>query len=521
MRIDDPLDLCAPRNLERASTVNFMMASSLTFLSRQALTPWMQDHLDQMGFESPVRYRLWCHRHGFDSSLEKPDVQLADEIACITESGENDVDIVPSHSEHRARLITQIYEGELEDAPLTDRLTRVRAQFALLADDPSATEAFHRLILHIEKYSRLLTTRFVFPDIGEVEHNTMVSRLGQLARNHRDWIRPLDVWRPENKNEMGQFRELARHFFANYDVPLCFDSVWFSGDDDEARRQQNWYKHVGGGGNLRTAPDLPCKVSKRMAHILSQIRHRRRLLPSMRRAQVQALGAEWRLAGSIAHTPLGESFANEAFWITVSHFFVHNPFLERTYVEPAVDYIQAHKYSPTRVPQPDGSTIQGPPIHPNFSIKGRSAGKLLALVDDWHQDLSDFEEVAGETWEASGIGTLDLEEVSPIESVSDGAPESERLRWRIVELGSSRLLRHEGKVMHHCVGSYARKCVTGEKSIWSLRVCVDDGDAEKHILTIAVDNKRKLVTQARGKYNMQPFDKARVRRNQEGLRHGK
>ena len=76
MRIDDPLDLCAPRNLERASTVNFMMASSLTFLSRQALTPWMQDHLDQMGFESPVRYRLWCHRHGFDSSLEKPDVQL-------------------------------------------------------------------------------------------------------------------------------------------------------------------------------------------------------------------------------------------------------------------------------------------------------------------------------------------------------------------------------------------------------------------------------------------------------------
>ena len=69
--------------------------------------------------------------------------------------------------------------------------------------------------------------------------------------------------------------------------------------------------------------------------------------------------------------------------------------------------------------------------------------------------------------------------------------------------------------MHHCVGSYARKCVTGEKSIWSLRVCVDDGDAEKHILTIAVDNKRKLVTQARGKYNMQPFDKARVRRNQE------
>jgi hypothetical protein len=336
---------------------------------------------------------------------------------------------------------------------------------------------------------------------------------------------------------MNFFRELARHLFSKYDVPPCFESVWFSGDGDDVRRQQAWYRHVGGGGNLRTAPGLPCKVSKRMAHHLSQSKFRRPLLKSMRWSQVEAFGAEWRLASTVARSQLGETFENEDFWITVIHFFINNPFLERTYVDPVVDYIQAHKYSPRRIPLPDGSVALGPPLHSNFAMKGRSAGKLLALVDDWHEDLSDEEDVVGESWDPSGIELFELEEAD--------ASTDNRLRWRIVELGSSRLLRHEGKVMHHCVGSYARRCVTGERSIWSLRVCVGDDDVEKHILTIAVDNKRKFVTQARGKYNMQPFDKARTRNNQqdadrpyvsllresarvmrtwmgqEGLRHGK
>ena len=174
----------------------------------------------------------------------------------------------------------------------------------------------------------------------------MIAGAGQLARNHRDWIRPIQAWRPTSKNEVGQFRELARHLFSKYDVPPCFESVWFSGDGDDVRRQQAWYRHVGGGGNLRTVPGLPCKVSKRMAHHLSQSKFRRPLLKSMRWSQVEAFGAEWRLASTVARSQLGETFENEDFWITVIHFFINNPFLERTYVDPVVDYIQAHKYSP-------------------------------------------------------------------------------------------------------------------------------------------------------------------------------
>ena len=49
-------------------------------------------------------------------------------------------------------------------------------------------------------------------------------------------------------------------------MPAFFDSVWFAGDDDQGRRQQAWFAHVGGGLNLRTAAGLPLVLTKRMAH---------------------------------------------------------------------------------------------------------------------------------------------------------------------------------------------------------------------------------------------------------------
>ncbi|MFP6645094.1 MAG: PcfJ domain-containing protein [Candidatus Latescibacterota bacterium] len=42
-------------------------------------------------------------------------------------------------------------------------------------------------------------------------------------------------------------------------------------------------------------------------------------------------------------------------------------------------------------------------------------------------------------------------------------------QWTVQELRTSALLQVEGRMMHHCVGSYTRRCINGEVSIWSLR----------------------------------------------------
>ena len=65
-------------------------------------------------------------------------------------------------------------------------------------------------------------------------------------------------------------------------------------------------------------------------------------------------------------------------------------------------------------------------------------------------------------------------------------------------------------VLGHCVFSYTDQCLAGAVSIWSIRVLNPEEEGlEKHVLTIAVDNRKRAVTQARGKFNMSLNQKAR------------
>ena len=120
-------------------------------------------------------------------------------------------------------------------------------------------------------------------------------------------------------------------------------------------------------------------------------------------------------------------------------------------------------------------------------------------VDDWHEQLSGEEYDYVEEWEPSSLRAFALTETNEALNA--------RIQWSIQELCTSALLQLEGRMMHHCVGSYVKKCKSGEASIWSLRSRKDEGDDEAeqhHILTIAVDNKKRKVTQALGKFNLRP-----------------
>jgi hypothetical protein len=71
--------------------------------------------------------------------------------------------------------------------------------------------------------------------------------------------------------------------------------------------------------------------------------------------------------------------------------------------------------------------------------------------------------------------------------------------------------------MHHCVRTYAARCAKGKVSVWSLGAEVG-AEALQKVLTIAVDNEKKQVSEFRGKYNMLPNDKKRSARQQEASR---
>lgn len=467
--------------------------------------PDLEPHFKTLGLNSPVAYKLWCYRNSLDTSLDKTPEQLQEEIA-LSKNQAPDPDINQHHDPRLAQHIVRIFNGECQNDTLTVIPTRIRTMYNSLKDDPDAQQALCRLILHVEKYADLLRPTLAKKGYGQDIVNTHLGGMTQLARHHKDWIRPVEDWRPKKYKDRLQFNALARHLLAKYHVPSFFDSAFFQGNTPEAHAQQNWFKHVGMGQNIRTA-GIPMRLTKRMAHALMQFDdHRFTVYQALRAVQYNMLRTAeqtWHTSWTVSHSLLGQTIKNDDFWETVVQFIGKQNFLARNYVEPIIDYIRHQKFVPQRIPQPNGTIIEGPPVHPNFCMKGRSANKLLRQVDEWHQELTGMEDVALETWEPSGLREFEHIETDP--------KLNRKIKWSMHELTTSQQLYAEGRIMRHCVGSYTRDCATGDKSVWSLRAldleAAKENQIEEHVLTIEVNPKKRTIVQFAGKCNLKPSGK--------------
>jgi len=389
---------------------------------------------------------------------------------------------------------------------------RIRNLFSDVGRTDGGGNALLRLLLHVEKHGNLLTTAIGYKALGQTSRNQVMAGLSQLACHHRDWIRQPEEWHSAGRGARKpavHFRSLADHLLAKYPVPRCLNAAWFEADPEEAAIQQEWYKHIGRGQNIRTAKCLPFRLTRRAAHLFMTIGYGGQApLGALRSAQIRAINGDMKpmVYWSIVSHERIRGRDNADFWTSIIHFLLNHPMLETNYIGAIIDYVHYTKFECRRVSQPDGSVRMEPPVHPNFAIKGRSINKLVREADDWHEQLSVEAYDYVEDWEPSSLRTFALTEYNEALRA--------RIRWTIQELCTSALLQLEGRMMHHCVGSYAKECISGKASIWSLRSRRGEEDAEQHhILTIAVDNKRRKVTQALGKYNLKP-QASRTRRQQ-------
>ena len=110
-------------------------------------------------------------------------------------------------------------------------------------------------------------------------------RVIQLVKDAEFWIRPLKQWTPRSHNPDRQFSSLARHLRAAYDVPVFMDKAWLQG----TVVQQQWFKHVGTGKNIRTAEGIPIPLTKKMAHCFLEAPDHYPIEAAFRWAQVLAL----------------------------------------------------------------------------------------------------------------------------------------------------------------------------------------------------------------------------------------
>ena len=442
----------------------------------------LRQHVARLGLDGVAAYQTWCRQQGIGDAIYKSAAQRSKELKLHQQIQSTQVlHEGRKHSRRTKDLVLQLWAGTLAEEELrTEVLRLVYRAFAGLAGNQRAQ--LRDLLLHVEKRaSNLLDARPALQRLGRVEGNTFVEALGALARHSRVWQQAPAEWKPDGRNPRRQFAALVRFLLTRYDVPACLDSVWFGGWGPQAQRQQGWFVHVGSGQNIRTA-DLPLVLSKRMAHVFAEAPSELTATEALRWAQVVGQGGSEALAQAVVATELGRGFFEESFWSTVVLFFVENPMLDPDLVGPIVDYINHQKYVPTE---------EGERPQPNYTMKGRSAVKLLRQVDEWHECLArDNRQPAG-SWEASGIANF--------EWMDD---KEEGLRWTIRELTSKKELTLEGRAMNHCVASYVSNCRRGSKSVWSMQV-----DAEGHsarVLTIAVHNPSCNIVEVRGRFNAVP-----------------
>ena len=78
-----------------------------------------------------------------------------------------------------------------------------------------------------------------------------------------------------------------------------------------------------------------------------------------------------------------------------------------------------------------------------------------------------------------------------------------REEYTVTQLRTAVDLVMETRAMHHCVATYAAKCIAGHASIWSLRRRA--AGVTDRLLTIEVDRQRRAI-QVRGFANRPPHD---------------
>ena len=273
-------------------------------------------------------------------------------------------------------------------------------------------------------------------------------------------------------------------------------SVWFDLPIGEKLLQHEWYKHLGLGRNIRTAP-VPIQLTRAMAHLFSQAPHHYSAIAALRWARVRGLGGSDALARAVVGTRLGRILENENFWETVLVFLVNHPSLDLGQIGPVVDFLQHQRFEWREGVMPTGVLGKVPPPHPDFTMKGRTTASICRLIAEWHKQLGQDSQRPTVSWPHSPIKDFQW---------LDGSEEPDNVRlWMIRELLSNHALFVEGQAMRHCVATYTKSCIRRQISIWSMQV--EHRRGRHRVLTIEVDLAKRLICQARKKLNQRPQEK--------------
>lgn len=304
-------------------------------------------------------------------------------------------------------------------------------------------------------------------------------------------------WRPQLKTrEPARLRlAAARHLFARYPVAEHLERIWIDANGlvpDEVLLRKHWYVVAAGGGSLYRAGAGEW-LSRKEVHAFLNPPGRLGFDAAFWLAIARSFSSDLGLALRIAHSKIaGTPRTQLAFWRVLARFYCANP----TTVEEMndmLDYLaDCHRRDP------------------GFALKGRTIASLGRQMRAWHRDLATIARIEAARRraeqararaqgvfapDASAEGSWSGAAIDDWSWISSPKDRSKREEYRIVQLLTAADLVAETRAMHHCVASYAAKCIAGRASIWSLRRRA--AGVTQRLLTIELDPQRRAI-QVRG-----------------------
>jgi len=301
-------------------------------------------------------------------------------------------------------------------------------------------------------------------------------------------IRDGALWRPKLKTRDPARLRLAaaRHLYARYPVSAALEAIWRDGsglDTGEIALRKAWYVAVARGDSLYKA-GANALMSRKEVHCFLNLSGDLTFDEAFWVAIIRSYTDDFGLAARLARTKISRApRADLAFWREVARFFCAHP-TSKEETDDLCDYIGA-MYRHDRA----------------YSLKGRTLASLRKQMSEWHRDIAAVERIEAMRRRVAGRGSAAkgawdgsrLEDWEWQPSAKEAKAHGERFFVR--QLRTAEDLVGESRAMHHCVSTYAAKCIAGNASIWVLRRTAL-GKIER-LLTIELDPQNRAV-QVRG-----------------------
>ena len=243
------------------------------------------------------------------------------------------------------------------------------------------------LISVVRSQSYMIAPRNVQGTSQQRTVNQIVYALSKMAAYWNQWQRSIYSWLPDlGASATNQYYSLIDHLFVQYEIPQFLKSHWL-----QNRQSTRLLIALGQGKSIRKCR-MPIPFTKPMAKHFMNAPDDLTVLQAVRWAQVRSFDGSPSLARMIVQTRLKSFGGQEEFWAEFLRFLVANEHgridakTKTTFslyeMQEMIEFCHGIKFS--RAAEMLGyNTFDNAPLHPNFSVKGRSVRWLRKRMANW------------------------------------------------------------------------------------------------------------------------------------------